>query len=110
MRTERFLRSGQDFQEDTVSVKRLQKFLADVVTTCFSTMHKFRCYVTAQLGRESYNRPPTTPVAVRAPVSWKREEEIFMTLAFFMATGTSATLNFIGMQMIVFKRKQPIDS
>jgi len=38
------------------------------------------------------------------------EEEIFMTLAFFMATGTSATLNFIGMQMIVFKRKQPIDS
>ena len=38
------------------------------------------------------------------------EEELFLALAFLMATGTSATLNFVGMQMIVFKGKQRIDS
>ena len=38
------------------------------------------------------------------------EEELFLILAFLLATGTSATLNFVGMQMIVFKGKQRIDS
>ena len=38
------------------------------------------------------------------------KEEVFLALAFLIATGTSATLNFVGMQMIVFKGKQRIDS
>lgn len=38
------------------------------------------------------------------------EEELFLAFAFLMATGTSATLNFIGMQMIVFKSNHRIDS
>ena len=38
------------------------------------------------------------------------EQELFLALAFLIATGTSATLNFVGMQMIVFKSKQRIDS
>lgn len=38
------------------------------------------------------------------------EQELFLALAFLIATGTSATLNFAGMQMIVFKSKQRIDS
>ena len=43
-------------------------------------------------------------------VSVLGEEELFLMLAFLLATGTSATLNFVGMQMIVFKGKQRIDS
>ena len=38
------------------------------------------------------------------------EEELFLAFAFLMATGTSATLNFIGMQMIVFKSNHRADS
>ena len=38
------------------------------------------------------------------------EEERFLAFAFLIATGTSATLNFIGMQMIVFKNNHRIDS
>ena len=37
-------------------------------------------------------------------------DELFLTIAFLMATGTSAALNFVGLQMIVFKSKQRIDS
>jgi len=37
-------------------------------------------------------------------------EEIPLILAFLTATGISATLNFIGMRMIVFKSKQQVDS
>ena len=38
------------------------------------------------------------------------ENEVMLILAFLAATGTSATLNFIGMRMIVFRRKQQADS
>ena len=38
------------------------------------------------------------------------ESEFALSLGFLMATGTSATLNFIGMRMIVFRSKQRADS
>lgn len=38
------------------------------------------------------------------------ENERVLALAFLMATGTSATLNFVGMRMIVFKNRQRADS
>ena len=38
------------------------------------------------------------------------QEEIPLILAFLTATGISATLNFVGMRMIVFRNKQQIDS
>ena len=38
------------------------------------------------------------------------ENEQALALAFLMATGTSATLNFAGMRMIVFRSKQRVDS
>ncbi len=38
------------------------------------------------------------------------KEEHFLEFAFLLATGTSATLNFIGMQMVVFKSNHRIDS
>lgn len=38
------------------------------------------------------------------------EAEMALALGFLMATGTSATLNFVGMRMIVFRSKQRIDS
>jgi putative flippase GtrA len=37
-------------------------------------------------------------------------EELYLVAAFLIATGTSATLNFVGMRMIVFRNKQRIDS
>ena len=37
-------------------------------------------------------------------------DELFLNISFLMATGTSAALNFVGLQMIVFKSKQRIDS
>ena len=43
-------------------------------------------------------------------ITFLGEGELFLTIAFLMSTGTSATLNFIGMQAIVFKSKQRIDS
>ena len=39
-------------------------------------------------------------------VSVLGEEELFLMLAFLVATGTSATLNFVGMQMIVFGKQR----
>lgn len=38
------------------------------------------------------------------------EDELLLALAFLMATGTSATLNFVGMRMIVFRSKRLVDS
>ena len=38
------------------------------------------------------------------------EEEHFLAFAFLIATGTSATLNFIGMKMVVFKSNHRINS
>ena len=42
-------------------------------------------------------------------ITFLGEGELFLTIAFLMSTGTSATLNFIGMQAVVFKSKQRID-
>ena len=39
-------------------------------------------------------------------VSVLGEEELFLMLAFLLATGTSATLNIVGMQMIVFGKQR----
>jgi putative flippase GtrA len=38
------------------------------------------------------------------------EKELALTLAFLMATGTSATLNFVGLRLVVFGRNQRVDS
>ena len=38
------------------------------------------------------------------------KDGVFFALAFLIATGTSATLNFAGMRMIVFKSQQRADS
>jgi putative flippase GtrA len=38
------------------------------------------------------------------------DAELVLLLAFLAATGTSATLNFIGMRMIVFRTKQRVES
>ena len=38
------------------------------------------------------------------------EAELALALGFLIATGTSATLNFLGMRVIVFRNKQRIDS
>jgi putative flippase GtrA len=38
------------------------------------------------------------------------EDGLFFSLAFLIATGASATLNFLGMRMIVFKSEQRADS
>lgn len=38
------------------------------------------------------------------------EAELALALGFLLATGTSASLNFVGMRMIVFKSKQRVDS
>jgi putative flippase GtrA len=41
-------------------------------------------------------------------IAISEERELFLALAFLVATGTSATINFIGMRMIVFKSKQQV--
>jgi len=38
------------------------------------------------------------------------ESELLLGLAFLMATGTSATLNFVGMRMIVFRNERRAQS
>jgi putative flippase GtrA len=38
------------------------------------------------------------------------DAELVLLLGFLAATGTSATLNFIGMRMIVFRTKQRVES
>ncbi|MEE8045300.1 MAG: GtrA family protein [Dehalococcoidia bacterium] len=38
------------------------------------------------------------------------EAELALGLGFLAATGTSATLNFVGMRMIVFRTKQRVES
>ena len=38
------------------------------------------------------------------------DAELVLLLGFLAATGTSATLNFIGMRMIVFRTKQQVES
>ena len=43
-------------------------------------------------------------------IAFLGEEELFLTLAFLTATGASATLNFIGMRLIVFRSKRQVDS